>query len=131
MARPTKREQINRKISKAMSKMTPEMIDKLRYAFLRGASDAEAAIHAGIHQTTISKWRKKNPKLFMELDGLKKNPTWIARDTLVKNLNDPKYALEYLRHKERKEFSTRTESENENKNTHELKEVNINIKKKP
>ena len=109
MARPTKREQKNKKISMAMCKMTPEAINKLEQAFAIDATVEEACFYTGISVPTFYSWKKKNEKLFKGLEALREKPVLKARQTIVNNLDTPEGARWYIERKRKKEFSTRQE----------------------
>ena len=90
--------------------VTEGVLLKLRQAFLLGCSDEEACLMAGISVATLYKYQNKNEKFIDEKKLLKKNPTLIARTTVVNDLsNDSGLALKYLERKEKGEFSVREE----------------------
>ena len=89
--------------------MTKEVIDKLQQAFSIGCSDSEACAYANICQDALYKYQERNPEFTEWKHQLKQNPVLKAKNTVVKNLNDPKIALEYLKAKCKDEFGIRTE----------------------
>ena len=109
MGRPTKREQINKKISEAVSKMTPDVVNKLKEVFAIDGTIEEACFYAGISRQTYYDWIKKNKELFDEFQALRERPVLKARQTVVKSLDNPDYAFKYLERKKKDEFSPRQE----------------------
>lgn len=92
------------------TKLTPELVGKLEYAFTIGASIEEACFYADIHKDTYYDWKKKNPELSDRFDQLRENPIFIARETVVKGIkNDPRLAMDFLSRKKKDEFSQRSE----------------------
>lgn len=86
--------------------ITPEVLNKLRDAFLIGCTDDEAAFYANISRTTLYEHQKNNPEFTDWKDQLKQNPFLMARQTIVRNLqHDPDLALKYMERKRKKEFS--------------------------
>lgn len=87
------------------TKMTPEIVGKLEYAFSIGASIEEACFYADIHKDTYYEWVKKNPELSDRFNQLRERPVFIARESVVKGLQkDPRLAMDYLSRKAKKEF---------------------------
>lgn len=107
-------------------RMTNEDRDKkvsiLEECWLKGCSDEEACLIAGIDRVTLNRWLfdKENKGLLVE--GLaeirelsKKNPTYIARTNVYKSLKKGNVDTSkwYLEHKASDEFSTRVQSDAE------------------
>lgn len=87
------------------SKLTPEVVQKLEYAFSIGASVNEACLYADIGRSTFFEWQQANPKLADRFDALRDTPIFIARESVVKGIKrDPKLALDFLGRKAKKEF---------------------------
>lgn len=108
MARPTKRKQINKKISESLSKMTKEAIVKLETAFSYDCSIDEACLYAGITPPTFYNWKKKNPKPFKRFEVLRNHPVLAARERVVKGVKESySNAMDYLSRKRKHEFSTK------------------------
>lgn len=113
MGRPTKRQQINKKIGEGNSKLKPDRLKKLEEAFALDCSIAEACYYADITEATYYNWKKKKPKIFERLEALRNRPVLIARKTVVDALKtDSDIALKYLERKRKKEFSLRQELDN-------------------
>lgn len=101
---PTKRELINKKISAAVSKFTPERIRKLEEVFALDGTVKEACFYAEISVDTYYEWIKKNPGLSERFTALREKPFLLARKTIVNSLVQPEYAFKYMTKKKREEF---------------------------
>ena len=78
---------------------------KLEYAFLIGATDAEACFHADISIDSLFRYQKAHPEFHTRKKLLKKSPIFKARLEVIKGLKgDPRFAMIYLEKKRRKEF---------------------------
>lgn len=87
-----------------------EVLEKLRNAFMYGASDEEACAYAEISNATLYNHQKANPHFLEWKDHLKQNPFMLARKTIVEHLDkDPEFALKYMERKRKAEFSPRVE----------------------
>lgn len=103
--RPTKKQLLSKHISEAMTKLTPEMIQKLEQAFALDCSIGEICYYCDISNTTYYNWRDKNPELFNKLARLRERPVLKARQEVVKGIeNDKEFALKYLNKKKKEEF---------------------------
>lgn len=92
------------------SKLTGEVVGKLKQAFAIDATVEEACFYAGINKTTYYDWQKKYPKLANELEQLRHTPVLTARQTVINAIKtNPEMALKYLERKRKREFGTRTE----------------------
>lgn len=89
--------------------MTPDILDKLRYAFLIGASDEEACAYAQIGASTLYDYQKKDAVFSEQKEQWKLEPILKAKQSVVKGLSDPELALKYLERKKRDEFGLRKE----------------------
>lgn len=109
--------------------MTPEIIDKLRQAFLFGASDEEACTWAGIGKSTLYDYQQLNPDFVEQKEGWKTNPIIKAKKLVSDAIdrNDKDTAKWYLERKRKSEFSLRHEVTGEDgdplKFTLEIKEI--------
>lgn len=90
--------------------MTTDTVNKLEQAFAIGCTDEEACVFADISRTTLYDYIKKNPEFADKKEALKKKPILKAKNTVVKNLDNPDMALKYLERKCKDEFSTKTET---------------------
>lgn len=89
--------------------MTPEVLDKLRTAFLIGASDKEACAFAEIAPSTLYNYQNANPDYLEQKEAWKEQPYLKARNTIVKALGEPDTAKWYMERKKKSEFSVRQE----------------------
>jgi len=87
--------------------MTPETIDKLRQAYLIGATNEEAAHYASISPNTIYNYIESHPEFLEQISAWKSEPILKAKQMIVKNIDrDIKNAQWYLERKRKKEFGT-------------------------
>ena len=78
------------------TKMTPETIEKLRQAFIIGATKEEACAYAEISKVTLYSYIDKNPDFVNDIEAWQKTPLLKAKATVNKNLDDTKTAQWYL-----------------------------------
>jgi hypothetical protein len=90
--------------------MTPETINKLEEVFAIGGTDAEACFYANISKQTLYDYQEKHPEFIDRKEALKEKPFLKARQTIVKSLDNPQYAFEYMKRKKKNEFSERLEN---------------------
>lgn len=109
MGRPTKREQTNKKIAAAVTKLTPEVVKKLEEAFAMDCPVSEACLYAGISRTTYYEWIKLNPELANRFEELRDKPVLKARSTIVQGLDNVGTAQWYIERKRKAEFTSRQE----------------------
>ena len=79
--------------------MTEQVIDKLRQAFLIGATNDEACGYADISVKTLYNYIEKVPEFLQQIEHWKNEPILKAKTTVVKNLDDTKNAQWYLERK--------------------------------
>ena len=91
------------------TKLTDDVVKKLEEIFLLDGTVEEACFFAGISKQTLYNWFKENPKMQERMDALRNEPFLKARRTIVKNLENPQYAFEYMKRKKKDEFSERAE----------------------
>lgn len=91
------------------TKLTDDVVKKLEEIFLLDGTVEEACFFAGISKQTLYNWYKDNPKMQERMDALRNEPFLKARRTIVKNLENPQYAFEYMKRKKKDEFSERAE----------------------
>lgn len=89
--------------------MTEAVIDKLRQAFLIGATNDEACGYADISVKTLYNYIEKVPEFLQQIEQWKNEPILKAKTTVVKNLDDTKNAQWYLERKKKDEFAVRQE----------------------
>lgn len=93
------------------TKRTPEVIQKIEEVAALDGSIEEMAYYAGIHRETLYAWMRDDKDLSDRITELRERPVLKARQSVVKNLDDPDRAFRYLQHKRRAEFSTRVEQD--------------------
>jgi hypothetical protein len=76
--------------------MTPETLDKLRQAFIIGATKEEACAFAEISKVTLYAYIEKNPDFVNAIEAWQQTPLLKAKATVNKNLDDAKTAQWYL-----------------------------------
>lgn len=76
--------------------MTDLVLGKLEYAFSMGCTDLEACLHADIHPDTLYEYQRKNPEFSERKKMLKTKLIFKARETIAKNMDDPKIAKWFL-----------------------------------
>lgn len=92
------------------TKMTPEVLEKLRQAYLIGATNAEACGYADIGERTLYDYLAENEEFSQKIDQWKNEPILKAKTMVVKNLDkDIKNAQWYLERKKKDEFAVRQE----------------------
>ena len=84
--------------------MTDLVLGKLEYAFSLGCTDLEACLHADIHPDTLYEYQRKNPEFSERKKMLKTKLVLKARETIAKNMDDPKIAKWFLEKQLPKEF---------------------------
>lgn len=87
--------------------MTEQSLLKLHQAFSIGCTDKEACIYAGIHESTLYRYCKKNPDFSEEKEELKDKIVLTARAVMVRHLNNnsESMAMVVLRSKRKLEWS--------------------------
>lgn len=78
------------------TKMTPDTLEKLRQAFIIGATKEEACAFAEISKVTLYSYIDKNPDFVNAIEAWQKTPLLKAKATVNKNLDDAKTAQWYL-----------------------------------
>jgi hypothetical protein len=94
--------------------MTPAVLDKLRQAFLFGATKEEACAFADIGYRTLYDYLDRNPEFSQEIEKWQLNPILKAKVTVVRELDDPKNAQWYLERRA-KEFKPKSDITSNNK----------------
>ena len=84
--------------------MTPTVLRKLEEVFSYAGTDKEAALYAGISESTLYDYCQKNPEFSERKELLKMNPVLKARKTVYESLDQPATARWYLEKRMRKEF---------------------------
>lgn len=90
---------------------TDEINSKIEEAAALGSSIEEIAFYIGVWRTTLYRWMKEDPELKDRIEELQERPIIKARQTIVKDLDNPERAQWYLERKKKLEFSQRIENE--------------------
>lgn len=98
----------------APPKMTPETLERLRQAFLIGATDEEACGYADIGKSTLYNYQNEHPEFLEKKEAWKNEPILTAKNTIINNLKNPIHAEWYLARKKKDEFSERHENTGKN-----------------
>lgn len=85
--------------------ITPYVLRKLKEAFLLGCTDREACLLAGISETALYDYQGNHQGFTEQKNIFKANPILKARQTVIKNLDDPKVAMWFLERRQKAEFS--------------------------
>lgn len=84
--------------------MTPEVIERLRTAYIVGANDKEAYGFADISHETFYNYIERHPEFREQINRWQEEPILKAKTTVVNKLNDVKNAQWYLERKAKKEY---------------------------
>ena len=77
--------------------MTPQILDRLKQAFLMGCTDSEACLFAEIHTGTLYNYQTKHPEYALLKAEYKQNPILLARTEVIKGLRkDSAHALKVM-----------------------------------
>ena len=92
--------------------MTPEVIERLRQAYLLGSNDKEAYGYAGVSHETFYNYIEKHPEFREQINIWQDEPILKARKKIVDDIDkDTNTAKWYLERKRKSEFSTKIETE--------------------
>ena len=91
--------------------ITKDIVSKLEYTAALDCSISEMCLYADISRDTYYKLIKRNKALSDRFEALRNKPVLKARETFVKALDDPKYAVEYLERKLSAEFAPKQKLE--------------------
>jgi hypothetical protein len=90
--------------------MTPEVLAKLKQAFLYGSNDKEAYHYAEISHETFYNYIEKHPEFREQITSWQDEPILKARKKIVDDIEtDTNTAKWYLERKVKSEFSLRQE----------------------
>jgi|GEM_PF-3397909 len=78
------------------TKLTPELLARLKVVFLIGATYKEAGAAVGVSERTISNYTKNDPDLLRQIEGWRSVPILKAKQTIVDHLDEVKIAQWYL-----------------------------------
>lgn len=98
------------------TEFTDEVVKKLEEAFALDCTVLEACFYANISRQTYynnvdekEEAGSKKRELFDRFEELRQRPFLKARQTIVKNLDQPEHAKWYMERKKKREFAQRTE----------------------
>lgn len=92
---------------------TAELLEKLDYAFLAGASDYEACLWANIHPRSLWNYEEKNPEYILHKEKLRSANNLRARLIITEALKSPDFTIQletakwYAERKIKDEYGTR------------------------
>lgn len=91
--------------------MTPEVIAKLEDGFLKGLTDLECCLYAGISKDALYDYCNKYPEFSDRKEQLKKQPAVQAKLNILDAINDGDKDISkwYLERKNKDEFSLKQE----------------------
>ena len=90
---------------------TEAVLQKLEQGFKIGLSDDECCAYADIAPSSLYNYQNANPEFLEQKRKWKQNPVAKAKNTVYKNLDDPRTAQWYLERKCKEEFSTQSKLE--------------------
>lgn len=99
---------------------TKNVLQKLEQAFAMDCTDEEASLYANISPSSLYNYQKVNAEFLERKRLLRQTPVLRARQTIIKALDNPKYALLYLEKKRRQEFGNQINIINEGPKTFQL-----------
>ncbi len=91
--------------------MTPEVIAKLEYGFMKGLTDLECCLYAGISKDALYDYCNKYPEFSDRKEELKKQPSVQAKINVTEaiEMGDIDLSKWYLERKNKDEFSLKQE----------------------
>jgi Flp pilus assembly protein TadD len=89
--------------------MTPEVIDKLRQAFLIGATNAEAAHYAGIGARTLYDHIEADTEFSQQIEAWRGEPILRAKMTVARALDDDKKVAQWYLERKAADFRPKQE----------------------
>ena len=98
------------------SKMTPEAIAKLEFAFCKGFTDQQASDYVSIDISTLYDYCKKHPEFSHKKEKLKRTPNLTAKINLVEAMDNEDMTIKmnssrfWAERKMKDEFSLRVEN---------------------
>lgn len=93
--------------------MTEAVVNKLEYGFMKGLTDEQCCLYAGISKQTLYDYCHAHPEFVDRKELLKHNPSVQAKINIAEGIEngDIDTSKWYLERKEKKEFSTKQELE--------------------
>jgi hypothetical protein len=98
--------------------MTDLIVQKLEDAFLKGYSDVQACIYAGISKQSLYNYCNENKEFLDQKELLKSNVSMISKTNIVDKIKEGDIELSkwWLERKNKNEFSLKTINDNTNRN---------------
>lgn len=90
-------------------KMDDETVKKLEEVAALDGTVEEMCFWAKISKQTYYNWIDSFPEMKERFDALRQRPFLKARQTIIKSLDQPQHAFEYMKRKKKDEFSERSE----------------------
>lgn len=72
------------------TKKTPEVLEKLKYAFMINCTEEEASAYAGISYDTLNKWKAEDENFIKEIQAWKKQYFFAIKDASFKRAQNTK-----------------------------------------
>lgn len=115
MARPTKKEQWKQAIAEKVTKLTPEVVTKLKEAFAIDCNVTEACYYAQISRETYYRWIKKNPELLDEFRYMKQTLPLKAKHNIAQRIHagSVEDSWKYLERRQSKKNAEKLKMEHE------------------
>lgn len=92
-------------------KIDLEKVTKLEQAFAIDCTVEEACSYAEVSRKVYYEYIKRHPEFGDRIEELRQKPILKARQTIVKNLDNPQHAQWYLSRKKKLEFAERYEAD--------------------
>ena len=91
--------------------MTPEVVSKLEYGFMKGLNITECCHYADISRPAFYDYLDKNPEFKDRIEELRSNPSTKAKLNIVEAIEagDPGLSVWWLERRNKDEFSTKQE----------------------
>ena len=94
------------------TKMTPEVVKKLEYAFSKSFTDDQACVYAGISRRSLNNYCIVNPGFLYKKEALKNSVSLKAKLNVVEGVESGELSASkwWLERKNKEEFSLRVEN---------------------
>jgi len=101
----------------------PEVREKFKVASRLNANLNASCSYAGITEKTYYNYINEYPEFLQEIENFRNEPYLRAVTSVVKNLDDPEFALKYLERTARNEFARETNIVAQVEQTNKYKEL--------
>lgn len=108
------------------TKITPDVLRKIEEVAALDGSVAEMAYYADCHVDTVYAYLAENKEFSDRITSLRSRPILKARQTIIKSLENPQYALEYLKRKRKAEFGDAIDHTSDGKKLESVTKIFIN-----